>query len=82
MAARLGLTVHGLLGVPYLLSPLLAPLWAAVTLWTVWTGLLAAAIWLRRTRPILVASTPVISLMIWVAALWAGSAFLSWAATG
>ena len=53
VAGWLGVTVHGLLGVPYLLSGLLAPLWAVVILWTVWTALLAVAIRKRRRRPML-----------------------------
>lgn len=76
----LGVTVHGLLGVPYLLSGLLAPFWAVVILWTVWTALLAVAIRKRRRRPMLVALIPIISFLAWVAALWAGSALLDWAA--
>jgi len=80
VAGWLGVTVHGLLGVPYLLSGLLAPFWAAVMLWSVWTALLAVAIRKRRRRPMLVAIIPIISLLAWVAAQWAGSALLGWAA--
>ena len=77
-AAWLGLFLHGLLVVLYLLSGLLAPLWAAGVLWTVWTALLIVALGQRRKRPLLVALTPVIGLGIWVAALWAGTALLGW----
>ena len=80
VAGWLGVTVHGLLGVLYLLSGLLAPFWVAVILWTAWTALLAVAIRKRRRRPILVALIPIISFLAWVAAQWAGSAFLDWAA--
>jgi hypothetical protein len=75
-----GLTAHGLLGVPYLLSGLFAPLWAAVILWTVWTGLLVLAIQQHRRRPMLVALTPIMTLLTWFGALWAGTALLGWAA--
>jgi hypothetical protein len=77
-AAWLGLSLHGLLVVPYLLSGLLAPLWAVGVLWTVWTALLIVALGQRRKRPLLVALTPVIGLGTWIAALWAGTALLGW----
>jgi len=80
VAGWLGVMVQGLLGGPYLLSGLLAPFWAVVILWTVWTALLAVAIRKRRERPMFVVLIPLISFLVLVAALLAGSAFLGWAA--
>jgi hypothetical protein len=76
----MGITFHGLLGVLYLLSGLLAPFWAVVVLWTLWTGLLAVAIHQRTSRPVLVAVIPIVGLVAWTVALWAGSVLFGWAA--
>jgi hypothetical protein len=73
LVAWIGLALHGLLGVLYLLSGLLAPVWAAFFLWTLWTGLLAVAIHQRRRRPIVVALIPIIGLVVWSVTIWAVS---------
>jgi len=69
IAAWLGLSLHTLLGVLYLLSGLLAPFWAVVGLWTLWTLLLAVAIQQRASRPIIAAVIPVVGLLVWVAVI-------------
>ena len=76
----IGLTLHGLLGVPYVLSGLLAPFWAVVALWTLWAGLLAVVVHQRTRRPVLVAVVPIVGLVFWVVAMWAGSMLFDWAA--
>ena len=74
LAAWMGLTLHVLLGVLYLLSGLLTPFWVVVGLWTLWTGLLAVAVHQRTKRPILVAVIPIVDLVGWAVAVRAGSA--------
>jgi hypothetical protein len=71
--AWIGLALHGLLGVPYLLSGLLAPVWAAIFLWTLWTGLLAVAIHQRTRRQRVVAVIPIIAAVVWAVTIWAVS---------
>jgi hypothetical protein len=73
LVAWIGLAFHGLLGVLYLLSGLLAPIWAVLFLWTLWTGLLAVAIHQRTRRPAVVAVIPIIGLFIWLVTIWAVS---------
>ena len=80
LAAWLGITFHVLLGGLYLLSGLLAPFWAVVALWTLWTGLLAVAIHQRTRRPILVAVIPIVGFVAWAVAVWAGFVLLDWVA--
>lgn len=73
LVAWIGLALHGLLGVLYLLSGLLAPVWAVIFLWTLWTGLLAVAIYQRTRRQGVVAVIPVIGLVVWSVTIWAVS---------
>lgn len=80
LAGWIGLTLHALLGVLYLLSGLLTPFWAAVALWTLWTGLLAVAIHQRPRRPIIVAAVPIVGLVAWTVAVWTGLVLFDWAA--
>lgn len=73
LAVWIGLALHGLLGVLYLLSGLFAPLWVVISLWTLWTGLLAVAIHQRTRRPVVVAVIPITGLVVWTVAMLAGS---------
>jgi len=73
LVAWIGLALHGLLGVLYLLSGLLAPVWAVFFLWTLWTGLLAVAIHQRTRRQVVVALIPIIGLVVWSVTIWAVS---------
>ena len=73
LVAWIGLAIHGLVGVLYLLSGLLAPVWAAIFLWTLWTGLLAVAIHQRTRRHVFVALIPIIGLLVWSVTIWAVS---------
>lgn len=81
VAGWVGMVVHGLLGVfPYGFSGLLAPPWAVVTVAVVWFGLLVAAVYLRKRRPLLVAATPIASLTFWFVFLTFGDLLLGWTA--
>ncbi|HEX2354854.1 MAG TPA: hypothetical protein VHI50_00125 [Micromonosporaceae bacterium] len=80
IAGWLGLAAHGAVFFWYAASGLVAPLWAVVALLAVWAALLAGAIWLWRTRPLLVPLVPVAAVLVWVAAVAAGDAFLDWTA--
>jgi hypothetical protein len=73
LVAWIGLALHGLLGALYLLSGLLAPVWAAIFLWTLWTGLLAVAIHQRTRRQRVVAVIPIVAVVVWAVTIWAVS---------
>jgi hypothetical protein len=63
----------------YLASGLVAPVWAIAVLLIVWLGLLAAAIWLLRSRrPLWVLAVPVVAWLIWYGAISAGERWLGW----
>lgn len=82
MTGVAGVVLHVGTGVfPYAASGLLAPPWAYVVLYGVWTGLLVVAVRLFRTdrRPwtLLV---PVASIVAWIAIISLGGAVLGWTA--
>jgi hypothetical protein len=70
-SATIGLIVHALIAIPYLLTGLLASFWSAVVLWTVWTVLFAVAIRVSRHRPGLVILVPLMAIAVWVIGVWA-----------
>lgn len=70
-SATIGLIVHALIAIPYLLTGLLASFWSAVVLWTVWTVLFAVAIRMRRHRPGFVTLIPLMAIAVWTIGVWA-----------
>ena len=64
----------------YSISGLIAPVWGVGLLWVVWAALLVGAVWLRRRRPALVPLVPVAGVLLWLAVIWAGGAWLGWTA--
>jgi len=77
-AGWLALVLHVLVGFPYLVSGLVAPGSAVVTLLAIWTGLLVLLLRLRPTRPLLALLVPPAALAIWYAVLALGGALLGW----
>lgn len=76
----LGLAAHLVLGLWYAASGLIAPAWAVAGLLLVWLALLAVAIRLLRCRPALVPLVPLTAVLIWLAVVTAGDAWLGWTA--
>lgn len=70
-SATIGLIVHALIAIPYLLTGLLTSFWSAVVLWTAWTVLFAVAVRFRRHRPGLVTLGPLMAIAVWVVGVWA-----------
>lgn len=75
-----GLVAHLALAFWYAATPLVAPAWAVAVLVLVWLALLVVAIRLLRRRPVLVPVVPLAAVVIWVAAVSAGDAWLGWTA--
>jgi hypothetical protein len=76
----LGLAAHLALGIWYAASGLVAPAGAVAGLLGVWLVLLAVAIRLLRRRPALVPLVPLAAVLIWLAVVSAGDAWLGWTA--
>lgn len=68
------------IGVFYLSSGLVAPLWAVVGLILLWIALVVIGIrWFRR-HPLRVLALPVIAVVIWFSVLTLGERLLGWTA--
>jgi hypothetical protein len=80
VAGWVGLVVHLAFFFWYAASGLVAPTWAVVVLLAVWVALLCVAVWLLRTRPVLVLLVPLAAALIWFGAVSAGDALLGWTA--
>ncbi|MCW3816068.1 hypothetical protein ONA91_16625 [Micromonospora sp. DR5-3] len=76
----LGLAVHLAVGFWYAVSGLVVPGWALAGLLVVWTVLLAVGVRLLRRRPALVPLAPLSAVLIWLAVVSAGGAWLGWTA--
>ncbi len=77
-----GLALAALLGLGmfYLASGLVAPLWAVIALVAVWLGLIALGLVWFRAHPLRVIALPVIAAAVLVGAISAGGAWLGWTA--
>jgi hypothetical protein len=80
IAGWIGLLAHLPVGIWYLSSGLVAPVWAVALLLVIWLALLALAIYLLRTRPAWALVVPVLAVAIWLAVLTAGGEWLGWTA--
>lgn len=81
IAARwIGLVLFIVTGWLYLVSGLVAPMWAVIVLWVVWLALLVGIIKLWRSHPWLVLAAPLVAFLIWAGAISAGGYFLDWTA--
>lgn len=79
VARFLGIVLLFGVGWLYLVSGLVAPMWAVSVLLLIWVAILVAALRIWRTSPWLVLAAPLIAFVIWVATLWAGGELLGWA---
>ncbi|WP_309125122.1 hypothetical protein [Kocuria sp.] len=71
---------HLVAGYFYLVSGLVAPLWAVVLLLVWWVVLTAVGVRLVRTRSYLVLLVPVVAAATWFGLLWFGEQVLGWTA--
>jgi len=80
LLAWVGIVGHVAVLFLYVVSGLAVPAWAVGVLLVIWVGLLAVAIALFRTRPPWTLVVPVAAVVIWVAVVSAGDAWLGWTA--
>jgi hypothetical protein len=80
VVAALALVAHLTVGLLYVSSGLVAPLWAVVLLLVLWAAQLVACGLLLRRRSWWVLAVPVVALALWVLLINAGSALLGWTA--
>lgn len=73
-----GIAAHLVLLFWYSVSGLVAPGWAIAVLLLIWVALLVVAARLRRPRPLLVPLVPLAGVLIWLAFISAGGAWLGW----
>ncbi len=79
IARWIGLLLFLAVGWLYLVSGLMAPMWAVGILWVVWVALLVAVIRLWR-RPWMVVWVAVASYLIWAGVMLFGDFVLGWTA--
>jgi hypothetical protein len=75
-----GLAGHLVGAIWYAASGLVAPPWAVVLLLVIWVALFVVGLRLRTRRPWWMLAVPVLDVVIWVAIVSAGEAFLGWTA--
>jgi hypothetical protein len=79
IAAAFAALLHGIVGIFYLGSGLVAPAWAVVALVAFWVAL-AVLIWRGRTRGPVVLAIPFVAAALWWLAITLGESFLGWTA--
>lgn len=80
VAAGLAMGAMAVVGVFYLSSGLVAPLWAVIGLMAIWVGLVVLGVaWFRR-HPLRLLALPVIAVVVWFAVLTLGERLLGWTA--
>ena len=75
----LAIALHLVAGFLVFVGGLIMPTWALIVLGSVWLGLLVVMV-LKRGQPRWVFAMPLISILLWFAAAFAGDAFLDWTA--
>jgi hypothetical protein len=78
VAAAVAMALLLAMGVFYVSSGLLAPLWAVVVLVALWLALVVLGFVWFRSHPVRVMILPVVAAGIWFGALSAGEAWLGW----
>lgn len=76
----LGLALMLVVGWFYLVSGLVAPLWAVIGLLVVWGVVLVLSLREWNTRPLWILAAPFGLMLFWVIVIWAGGQFLGWSA--
>ncbi|HEU5484657.1 MAG TPA: hypothetical protein VFU98_07100 [Microlunatus sp.] len=80
IAAGLAMAVLAVVGVFYLSSGLMAPLWAVIGLMVFWCALVVVGVvWFRR-HPLRVVALPVVAVLVWYGVLTFGERVLGWTA--
>jgi hypothetical protein len=80
VAVVLAVLAQLVVGYFYLVSGLVAPLWAVVALLVCWAVLTVAGVRLAQRRSYLVLLVPVLAAATWFAVMWFGGAVLGWTA--
>ena len=80
VGAIVGLAGMAAVGLLYLASGLLAPVWAVIVLCALWFVMAVLCIVWFRTRPLLVLAMPFIAWAVWFVALSLGDVLLGWTA--
>lgn len=76
----LGLLLMLVVGWFYVVSGLVAPLWAVIGLLIVWGVVLVLGLREWNTRPLWILAAPFALMVFWAAVIWAGGQFLGWSA--
>jgi hypothetical protein len=79
IAIVFGVLLHLVVGFFYLVSGLVAPLWALAVLWVIWLAL-AYLMWRWRTKPFVVLAIPFVAAAIWWGVITLGDVLLGWTA--
>ena len=80
VAAGLAMAAMVVIGIFYLSSGLVAPLWAVIVLVVIWAGLVAlGVVWFRR-HPLRVLALPLGAVLIWFLVITLGERLLGWTA--
>lgn len=75
-----GILLMLVVGWLYLVSGLVAPLWAVVSLLAVWAAVFSVAMRAWNSKPWLILAAPFLLFLFWAVAIWAGGQFLGWTA--
>jgi hypothetical protein len=76
----LGLLLMLVVGWFYVVSGLVAPLWAVIGLLIVWGVVLIIGLREWNTRPFWILAAPFALMVFWAVVIWAGGQFLGWSA--
>lgn len=76
----LGLLLMLVVGWFYVVSGLVAPLWAVIGLLIVWGVVLVMGLREWKTRPLWILAAPFALVVFWAIVIWAGGQFLGWSA--
>lgn len=80
IARWLGVALMVVVGWMYLVSGLVAPMWAVIALLVVWGVIFGFAIKVWARHPWWVLAAPLVALAVWFVTLWVGGEFLGWTA--
>ena len=78
LGRALGLLLMLIVGYFYVVSGLVAPLWAVIMLLVVWGIVLIIGIREWNTRPLWMLAAPFALMVFWAVVIWAGGQFLGW----
>lgn len=79
IAFAFAMLLHGLVGIFYISSGLVAPGWAVLVLVAIWIGL-GVLLWRWRRRGAVVLTVPFVAAAIWFLVVTAGEQLLGWTA--